>query len=75
MVLKITFTSLGDLPWMLQFFTHMRNCVMGATSMLSIKLTQSGRKLYHRIGYKLQYGGGHSVDTITYDDNYVLNEF
>ena len=27
MVWKITFTTLGDLP----FITHVRNCVMGAT--------------------------------------------
>ena len=32
MVWKITFTTLGDLPWMLLFITHRRNCLMGATS-------------------------------------------
>ena len=35
---------------------------------LPLKLTWSGRKLYHLIGYKLQYGRGHDVDTMTYDD-------
>ena len=36
MVWKITFTTVGDIPWMLQFFTHVHNCVMGATPMATI---------------------------------------
>ena len=35
---------------------------------LPLKLMQSRRKLYHLIGYKLQYGCGHNVVTMTYDD-------
>ena len=35
---------------------------------LPLKQIQSGRKLYHLIGYKLQYGCGHNVDTMMYDD-------
>ena len=33
---KITSTTLGDLPSMLLFITHVRNCVMGATIMFGI---------------------------------------
>ena len=38
---------------------------------------QSGSKLYHLhvIGYKLQYGSSHNVDTMTFNDvtNHVFN--
>ena len=57
-----------------------QNCKKSTThaliiSGLSLKKTQSGSKLYHLIGYKLQYGRGHNVDTMTYNDvtNHVFH--
>ena len=37
MVWKLTFTTLGDFPWIiLIFIIHVQNCFMGATPMVAL---------------------------------------
>ena len=50
MVLKIPFTTLGDLLLMVLFFTHVRKCVMRATPMLNARRKCVGTKELVTIG-------------------------